>query len=172
MSVAPFLKPPPPPSLTTSWLLSGISLHLIHGKGDLASVRHLVSSLTSAATTQVQSLTPNSEPPTSADAAALVHATCEASEPSGAARSVMTSPLVAVDLLSFNGSTPLLYACGGGHLGVAAVLIKVWIVRRCTALYGSCDPSCSTPPDPWEKPVGIAPFGHTAARAFLPLPPS
>ncbi|EFJ47682.1 hypothetical protein VOLCADRAFT_91686 [Volvox carteri f. nagariensis] len=32
--------------------------------------------------------------------------------------------LASVDLLSANGSTPLLYACGTGHLGVSAVLLK------------------------------------------------
>ncbi len=34
-------------------------------------------------------------------------------------------PGSAVDLLSGNGSTPLLLACGMGHLGAAAALVKV-----------------------------------------------
>ncbi|GIL64617.1 hypothetical protein Vafri_18509, partial [Volvox africanus] len=134
------------------------ALHVSALKGDLASVRHLVSalitSLPMAPATQRQEPGPAEHYPKQQPVQLQQQqlqlqyqqqlqqlqnaqpqqrqANCGIPEVSpsvmtgrmaqGTAAAPRTAP--AVDLLNANGSTPLLYSCGAGHLGVAAVLLK------------------------------------------------
>lgn len=108
----------------------------IPAQGDLACVRHLVAALCSLAAATPSVLdsagvaTATGPAVSAAPASGAGGAGAAPEEPpagapppqTGVAPGPAGSP---VDLLSGNGSTPLLLACGMGHLGAAAALIKV-----------------------------------------------
>ncbi|KXZ50492.1 hypothetical protein GPECTOR_16g667 [Gonium pectorale] len=108
------------------------ALHVAALKGDLASARHLMAALSVAAvaaTAPAGAVRPqdgtcgsHGEPTAhSGRSGGDADGDAAAAERADAGSAAGGCP---VDILSSNGSTPLLYAAGVGHLGVAALLIK------------------------------------------------